>query len=60
MTTIRKTKYQCNICHDGIKIKYHKHNLSYYYCDRCNLIFVFDKNLDKFVRSYEPRKINNL
>ena len=60
MSTIYKTKHKYQVCHESIKIKYHRQNLSYYYCNNCNLIYVFDKNLDKFVRSYEPRKINNL
>lgn len=56
MPTIYKTKHQCRVCHNGIKIKYHKQHLSYYYCDNCNIIYVYDKNLGRMIRAYEPRK----
>lgn len=58
--SIRKVKHHCNICHEGITVKNNFGKYNYYYCKNCNLIYVLDKNLDKFVRSYEPRKVNNL
>lgn len=56
MNTIYKTKHKCAVCHDYIKVKYNRYNYSYYECKNCNIIYVFDKKIDKMVRAYEPRK----
>lgn len=54
--SIYKVKHQCNICHNGIIVINSNERYKYYYCDKCNLIYVMDKQTEKFVRAYEPRK----
>lgn len=56
MSTVYRTKHQCRVCHDYIKIKHHNDKFNYYYCDKCNLIYVYDRVKERFVAAYEPRK----
>lgn len=53
---IYKVKNHCNICHEGITIINNTDKYKYYKCDKCNLIYVMDKQTGKFIRAYEPRK----
>lgn len=55
MKPTRKTKMQCNVCHQYIRIEYNNSKYSYYHCDDCNITFVKDKN-DKIVRAYVPKR----
>lgn len=51
-----KVKHTCNVCHDGLTVRMHNDKYNYYYCDKCNIMYVLDKQTDKYVRAYEPRK----
>lgn len=51
---MRKAKYNCKVCNQPIRIKYHKDDFNYYYCEHCNLIFLIKNG--EFIKSYEPRK----
>lgn len=53
---IYKVKHECTVCHNGITVYRHCGKYNYYKCDKCNLIFVLDRQTDKYVRAYEPRK----
>lgn len=57
MSTIYKTKHKCRVCNDYIKIKYHNATHNYYMCDKCNLIYAYDREKERFTAAYEPRKI---
>lgn len=60
MNAIRKTKHRCKVCNDYIKVYRHNAKFSYCLCDRCNIMYVIDRKTDKWVRSYEPRKLLSL
>lgn len=59
MNTVYKTRHKCRVCNDYIRIKYHNSKLNYYYCENCNIIYVFDRELGKMSYAYEKRKIIN-
>lgn len=52
---IYKVKHHCNVCHNGITVINNCKKYNYYKCDKCNLIYVMDRQTGKFIRAYEPR-----
>lgn len=53
---VYKVKHQCNTCHDGLTVCRHNEKYNYYYCKQCNIVYVLDRQTDKYIRAYEPRK----